>query len=177
MEKINEEEKLTKSSTGRSEEQRPNIIFVQLESFFDPTEVEWLRFSEDPIPNLRKMFSEYSSGYFKVPSVGAGTANTEFEVLTGMSMRFFGPGEYPYKTYAKTRTLESAASALKGLGYGAEALHNNGGNFYSRAQVFNNMGFDHYTSKEFMNILQTTFRILWSLWIRPKGRTLCLQSA
>lgn len=115
MEKINEEEKLTKSSTGRSEEQRPNIIFVQLESFFDPTEVEWLRFSEDPIPNLRKMFSEYSSGYFKVPSVGAGTANTEFEVLTGMSMRFFGPGEYPYKTYAKTRTLESAASALKGL--------------------------------------------------------------
>ena len=156
MEKINEEEKLTKSSTGRSEEQRPNIIFVQLESFFDPTEVEWLRFSEDPIPNLRKMFSEYSSGYFKVPSVGAGTANTEFEILTGMSMRFFGPGEYPYKTYAKTRTLESAASALKGLGYGAEALHNNGGNFYSRAQVFNNMGFDHYTSKEFMNILQTT---------------------
>ena len=101
MEKINEEEKLTKSSTGRSEEQRPNIIFVQLESFFDPTEVEWLRFSEDPIPNLRKMFSEYSSGYFKVPSVGAGTANTEFEVLTGMSMRFFGPGEYPYKTYAR----------------------------------------------------------------------------
>ena len=34
--------------------------------------------------------------------------------------------------------------------------HNNGGNFYSRAQVFNHMGFDHYTSKEFMNILQNT---------------------
>lgn len=147
---------LTKSETGRSAEELPNIVFVQLESFFDPTEVEWLRFSEDPIPNLRKLFNEYSTGYFKVPSVGAGTANTEFEVLTGMSMRFFGPGEYPYKTYAKTKTLESAASALKMLGYGAEALHNNGGNFYSRAQVFNNMGFDHYTSKEFMNILQTT---------------------
>ena len=147
---------LTKSETGRSEDELPNIIFVQLESFFDPTEVEWLRFSEDPIPNLRKLFNEYSSGYFKVPSVGAGTANTEFEVLTGMSMRFFGPGEYPYKTYAKTKVLESAASALTSLGYGAEALHNNGGNFYSRAQVFNNMGFDHYTSKEFMNILQMT---------------------
>ena len=156
MEKINEEEKLTKSSTGRSEEQRPNIIFVQLESFFDPTEVEWLRFSEDPIPNLRKLYADYSSGYFKVPSVGAGTANTEFEVLTGMNMRFFGPGEYPYKTYVKTTPLESAASALASLGYGAEALHNNGGNFYSRAKVYNNMGFDHYTSKEFMNILKTT---------------------
>lgn len=156
MTEIGGEGELTQISTGLDEGELPNIMFVQLESFFDPTEVEWLRFSEDPIPNLRKLFSEYSSGYFKVPSVGAGTANTEFEVLTGMSMRFFGPGEYPYKTYAKTKTLESAASALKALGYGAEALHNNGGNFYSRAQVFNNMGFDHYTSKEFMNILQTT---------------------
>ena len=156
MAEISNNGEITKSETGRSEEDLPNIMFVQLESFFDPTEVEWLRFSEDPIPNLRKLFSEYSSGYFKAPSVGAGTANTEFEVLTGMSMRFFGPGEYPYKTYGKMHTLESAASALKELGYGAEALHNNGGNFYSRAQVFNNMGFDHYTSKEFMNILQTT---------------------
>ena len=156
MAKISNDGEITKNETGRSEDELPNIIFVQLESFFDPTEVEWLRFSEDPIPNLRKLFSEYSTGYFKVPSVGAGTANTEFEVLTGMSMRFFGPGEYPYKTYAKTNVLESAATALTSLGYGAEALHNNGGNFYSRARVFNNMGFDHYTSKEFMNILQTT---------------------
>ena len=156
MAKISDDGEITKSETGRSEDELPNIMFVQLESFFDPTEVEWLRFSEDPIPNLRKLFSEYSTGYFKVPSVGAGTANTEFEVLTGMSMRFFGPGEYPYKTYAKTKVLESAATALTSLGYGAEALHNNGGNFYSRAQVFNHMGFDHYTSKEFMNILQTT---------------------
>ena len=36
------------------------------------------------------------------------------------------------------------------------AIHNNGGNFYSRAKVFNNIGFDSFTSKEFMNILQTT---------------------
>lgn len=147
---------IAENTTGRAKDELPNIVFVQLESYFDPTEVEWLQFSEDPIPNLRAMYQEYSSGYFKVPSVGAGTANTEFEVLTGMSMRFFGPGEYPYKTYAKTKLLESAASALTDLGYGAEALHNNGGNFYSRAQVFNHMGFDHYTSKEFMNILRTT---------------------
>lgn len=156
MANISNNGEIVKNETGRSQEELPNIIFVQLESYFDPTEVEWLQFSEDPIPNLRKMYAEYSTGYFKVPSVGAGTANTEFEVLTGMSMRFFGPGEYPYKTYGKTKVLESAATALTSLGYGAEALHNNGGNFYSRAQVFNHMGFDHYTSKEFMNILQTT---------------------
>ena len=156
MAEINKDGCLNVSETSRSKEELPNIMFVQLESYFDPTEVEWLRFSEDPIPNLRKLYADYSSGYFKVPSVGAGTANTEFEVLTGMNMRFFGPGEYPYKTYVKTTPLESAASALASLGYGAEALHNNGGNFYSRAKVYNNMGFDHYTSKEFMNILKTT---------------------
>ena len=156
MEAINKDGALNVSETSLSDEDKPNILFVQLESYFDPTEVEWLQFSEDPIPNLRKLYSEYSSGYFKVPSVGAGTANTEFEVLTGMSMRFFGPGEYPYKTYAKTKVIESAASSLEKLGYGAEALHNNTGNFYSRAQVYNHMGFDHYTSKEFMNVLQTT---------------------
>ena len=156
MAEISNNGELTTSITSLKSDEMPNIIFVQLESYFDPTEVEWLRFSEDPIPNLRELYKNYSSGYFKVPSVGAGTANTEFEVLTGMNMRFFGPGEYPYKTYVKTNVLESAATALTSLGYGAEALHNNGGNFYSRAKVYNDMGFDHYTSKEFMNILKTT---------------------
>ena len=63
-------------------------------------------------------------------------------------MRYFGPGEYPYKTIAKYKPMESAATALTEFGYGAHALHNNGGNFYSRAEVFEQMGFDTYTSKE-----------------------------
>ncbi|MCI8638426.1 MAG: sulfatase-like hydrolase/transferase [Coprococcus sp.] len=145
---------LTESSSDTKE--MPNVVFVQLESFFDTTEFEALQTSEDPLPNLRKMFEEYSSGYFKVPSVGAGTANTEFEVLTGMNLRYFGPGEYPYKTVLKDMVCESAATAFASFGYGTHALHNNGGNFYSRAKVFNNIGFDSFTSKEFMNILQTT---------------------
>lgn len=136
--------------------QMPNILFVQLESYFDIEEVEFFTTSEDVTPNLHQMAQQYSTGYFKVPSIGAGTANTEFEVLTGMNLRFFGPGEYPYKTMLKDNTCESAATALAALGYGTHALHNNGGNFYSRSRVFNNIGFDSFTSKEFMNILQTT---------------------
>ena len=146
--------KLTESTSAR--EEMPNIITIQLESFFDVYEAEFFETSMDPIPTFHYLMENYSSGYCKVPSVGAGTANTEFEVLTGMSMRYFGPGEYPYKTIAKYQPMESAATALKALGYGAHALHNNGGNFYSRADVFNMMGFDSYTSKEFMNILQYT---------------------
>ena len=154
IEQISNDGKITEATTGRKE--MPNIIFIQLESFFDPSEVEFFTTSEDPIPNFRKLMQNYSTGYFKVPSVGAGTANTEFEVLTGMNLRYFGPGEYPYKTVLKYQTAESAATALENFGYGTHALHNNGGNFYSRADVFNNIGFDTYTSKEFMNILQVT---------------------
>ncbi len=151
---INRDDNLMQVSSDR--EENPNVILIQLESFFDTNEVEFFTTSKDPIPTFRYLMENYSSGYCKVPSVGAGTANTEFEVLTGMNLRYFGPGEYPYKTILKYQETESIASALKKFGYGAHALHNNGGNFYSRADVFNNMGFDSYTSKEFMNILQYT---------------------
>ena len=152
--KITNNGKLTKTETSR--EEMPNIILIQLESFFDSAEAEFFTTSKDPIPTFHFLMKNYSSGYFKVPSVGAGTANTEFEVLTGMNLRYFGPGEYPYKTVAKEQPMESVATALKGLGYGAHALHNNDGDFYSRADVFNQMGFDTYTSKEFMNVLEYT---------------------
>lgn len=151
---ITQNGKITETSTTR--EEMPNIILIQLESFFDTYEVEFFTTSKDPIPTFHYLMENYSSGYFKVPSVGAGTANTEFEVLTGMNLRYFGPGEYPYKTIANKQPMESVATALKEFGYGAHALHNNGGNFYSRADVFNMMGFDSYTSKEFMNVLQYT---------------------
>lgn len=154
--RISKDGEITRNESDEPEEDLPNILFVQLESYFDVEEAEFFTTSKDACPNLHEMYDKYSSGYFKVPSVGAGTANTEFEVLTGMNLRYFGPGEYPYKTILKETPCESAATALEALGYGTHALHNNGGNFYSRARVFNNMGFDSFTSKEFMNILQLT---------------------
>ena len=113
------EENLPETKEGS----HPNILFLQLESFFDPTLVNYLELSEDPIPNFRKLMKEYSSGYYKVPSVGAGTANTEFESITGMSLHYFGPGEYPYKSILKETTCESAPYVLKNLGYTAHAVH------------------------------------------------------
>lgn len=128
----------------------PNIIFLQLESFFDPQLVDYLEMSEDPIPVFRKLMKEYTSGYYKVPSVGAGTANTEFESITGMSLHYFGPGEYPYKSILKETTCESAPYILKDLGYSTHAIHNNEANFYGRRSIFQNLGFDTFTSAEYM---------------------------
>lgn len=135
---------------------KPNIVMVQLESFFDPTLVKYLQFSQDPVPNFRKLKENFSSGYLTVPSVGAGTANTEFEVLTGMSLQFFGPGEYPYKTILKESTAESVNYDLKELGYSTHAIHNNKGTFYGRNSVFSQLGFDTFTSLEYMNVEEYT---------------------
>ena len=149
-EEINRIQRTESNLPETIEEDYPNVIFLQLESFFDPTLVNYLELSEDPIPIFRKLMEEYSSGYFKVPSVGAGTANTEFETITGMSMHYFGPGEYPYKSILKETTCESAPYVLKELGYTAHAIHNHEANFYGRRSVFPNLGFDYFVSEEYM---------------------------
>ena len=116
----------------------------------DPENVAGLGLSADAMPNLRALEADYSSGYLTVPVVGAGTANTEFEVLTGMSCRFFGPGEYPYKARAQKMAVESMASDLTAMGYTAHAVHNNRAAFYARDTVYANLGFRDFTSIEYM---------------------------
>lgn len=127
-----------------------NIVFVQLESFIDPDEILGLKLSEDAVPTWHKMEDSYTSGYLQVPVVGAGTANTEFEVLTGMSSLYFGPGEYPYKTCLQDHSIESIAYDLSTLGYATHAIHNHRATFYSRNVVFSNLGFNDFTSLEYM---------------------------
>ena len=161
-------EKLIKSivkSEGKLEEGNtddvPNIIIVQLESFFDPKAVKFLKFSDDPLPNWHKLSKEYTSGRYTVPTIGAGTVNTEFETLTGMSLRYFGAGEYPYKGVLKDRTCESIAYVLEGLGLRSHAVHNNYATFYSRKTVYSNIGFSDFTSSEYMDNQKDVNEIGW----------------
>lgn len=131
--------------------EKPDVIMVQLESFFDVAHLDDVAYNEDPIPVFRELKEDYSSGFLTVPSVGAGTANTEFEVLSGMSLDFFGMGEYPYMTVLQEEACETVVTDLKDLGYAAHAVHNNTGTFYMRNVVFSQLGFDTFTSIEFMN--------------------------
>lgn len=134
----------------------PNIICILLESFCDPEEIKFLELSKDAVPTFHFLEENFSTGYLTVPVVGAGTANTEFEILTGMNMQYFGTGEYPYKTILKQTDCESIASVLSKLGYGTHVVHNNTATFYSRNNAFSMMGFDTFTSKELMNITEFT---------------------
>ncbi len=130
--------------------QRPNIIYIQLESFMDVKYLKGLEFSEDPVPTFTRLKNEGVSGFLSVKNVGGGTANTEFEVLTGMNLDHFGFGEYPYTTILKSRACESIAYNLKRLGYGTHALHNHTATFYDRNVAYANLGFDSFTPVEMM---------------------------
>lgn len=159
---ITDKAESSKQETTVTKDEAPNIICVLLESFCDPDEIKFLHYNDDPIPTFHKLEENYSTGYLTVPVVGAGTANSEFEVLTGMSMQYFGTGEYPYKTILKKTDCESTAADLASIGYGTHAVHNNGGNFYSRVNAFSMMGFDTFTSKELMNIQTYTPNGSWA---------------
>lgn len=147
-------EEMKKRSSNNTDERSfnaPNIVMIQLESFFDVKHLVGVEYSSDPTPNFTKLKSEFSSGFLTVPSVGAGTANTEFEILSGMNLDFFGAGEYPYKTILKETAVESICYDLDELGYHSHAIHNNTGTFYSRHKVYPNLGFDSFSSIEYMN--------------------------
>ena len=142
------------TSAYQETDRDPNIIFVQLESFFDVNNMRYYSYSEDPMPNFHRLIKNYSSGLLTVPAFGAGTVNTEFEILTGMSMDYFALCEYPYKTILKKQTCESMAYNLQEEGYTTAVIHNNRGTFYSRNQVFKHLGFDVFDPVEYMNDLE-----------------------
>lgn len=142
-----------KKQTTNEVGEKPNIIFIQLESFMDLKRMQGVTYSEEPTPVYSSLRKTCPGGFLKVPSVGAGTANTEFEILTGMTLDYFGAGEYPYKTVLQDETCESMAYNLRELGYRTGVLHNNTGSFYSRNKVFANLGFDYFVSSEYMENL------------------------
>lgn len=143
-----------KSVPDEEVKEKPNIVFVQLESFFNVNRLKNVRFSENPIPNFTALEKEYSGGLLEVPSFGGNTANTEFEVLTGIDISFFGAGECLFETELNKKTSESTAFNLKEYGYKAHAIHNHTATFYDRNKVYANLGFDTFTSSEYMNITE-----------------------
>ncbi|MBE7011293.1 MAG: LTA synthase family protein [Ruminococcaceae bacterium] len=163
-------EKLISSITAEFEtekvkiEKKPNIIFLQMESFFDVNSIKNVKYSKNPIPNFTKLLSECPSGLLSVPVIGAGTANTEFEVVTGMRIADFGAGEYPYKTILVDNSCESIANNVRSHGYTSHFIHNYKGTFYGRNKVYANLGYDNFYSVEYM----TGFEKNESGWAKDK---------
>ncbi|MCR6724872.1 LTA synthase family protein [Agrobacterium fabrum] len=121
----------------------PDVIMLMSESLWDPTRLENVELSADPMPTIRAK----QSGNVFSPEFGGMTANVEFEALTGFSNAFLPYGSIPYQQYIR-RPVPSLASFFRGEGYSAIAMHPFQEWFWNRKQVYKNFGFEEFRSEE-----------------------------
>jgi len=122
-----------------------DILFVMNESFYDPEIVreQYPYSGGDITPNLRRLQQEAISLTVYSPEYGGGTANVEFEALTGLTNYFYGG--MPYQdVVARISNFTSLARILKPMGYETIGMHPYNGTFYKRDFAYKNMGFDRF---------------------------------
>lgn len=143
----------TKVSTANKEKDpTPNVLFVMSESFsdFNPSLGLDIKLNQNPTPFFTELSKETLSGHIEVPGVGGGTANTEYEVLTGLTRKFFPEYAVPYNPYNSYihQPVQSLAHTFSDLGYYTTAIHPYQSWFYRRNEVYKHLGFDRFTSIE-----------------------------
>ena len=122
---------------------RPNIVAVQLESFFDVRLMD-PRFDRGMLP----CFDAYAGsaalhGRLDVPAWGY-TQRSEFAFLSGLADRDLGVDRYnPYARLAR-RPVWTIAHELRRQGYRTICIHPFYGTFFGRDRVVANLGFDRF---------------------------------
>ncbi|RYD16010.1 MAG: LTA synthase family protein [Lysobacteraceae bacterium] len=124
----------------------PDIIVLQSESFFDAARLRGLE-SNQVLPAFGRLAARSRHGNLWVPTYGGGTIRTEFEVLTGLAMRYFPDVQYPYFRLT-TRPIASLARVLGARGYRTLAIHPHQRDFWNRAAAFANLGFEAFQGVE-----------------------------
>jgi phosphoglycerol transferase MdoB-like AlkP superfamily enzyme len=129
---------------GNSGEE-PDIVVIQSESFFDPSIMKGYEHA-DLTPNLHRLAAQGESGPLHVPTYGGGTIRTEFEVLTGLSLRYFDDMQFPY-LQMNHKVVPSMVRVLRSHGYETIAVHGNDPGFWNRSTAFQAIGFDRFVSR------------------------------
>ncbi|KRF12266.1 hypothetical protein ASG93_14610 [Paenibacillus sp. Soil787] len=127
---------------------KPNVIVVLSEAFWDPTVIKGVEFSRDPIPFFHKLQQTGTSGTMLSPQYGGGTANVEFEVLTGNSMRFLPQGSIAYNQFI-TNEVDSLASIYARQGYTSTAISPFYNWFFNSNKIYKYFGFSKYIPIEY----------------------------
>jgi len=124
-----------------------NIIFIMNETFADMSYYQEIKGAEDILSYWNLIEENTQRGWVSVPEIGGGTANAEYEALTGNSVEFHVQGSIPYQS-ASWNNADSLASVLKAQGFYSVALHPNSAFSYNRENVYPAMGFDEFISLE-----------------------------
>ena len=123
-----------------------NVVLLLSEAFSDPERLDGVDLAEDPIPFVRATMAENPSGQAVGNAIGGGTANMEFEALTGMSQTLFAPQlTTPYQMLVPAYDwIPSAAWYFAGAGHDTVAVHPFLASMYRRTTAYPRLGFDSF---------------------------------
>ncbi|WP_099720877.1 LTA synthase family protein [Bifidobacterium choerinum] len=124
------------------------VINVLSETFSDPNRVPGVHFNVDPMPNVRALGDTTTSGLMLSPGYGGGTANIEFQQMTGLSMaNFNGSLLSPYQQLLPTRPEVFSFNQMWNDACGSDscsvAFHPFLQRFYLRNANYRKFGFSH----------------------------------
>ena len=131
---------------------KTNVVIILSESFSQPDWLKTVKFPQDVIPKTTAAMKQTVSGRMLAPGFGSGTANTEYELLTGQSLSQLSPQlSIPYEQLVSHYdTYPSTVGYLKEHGHKPIAIHPFSPRMYARTKVFQTFGFDKYISKDDM---------------------------
>ncbi len=130
---------------------RPDILVVMLEGYFHPDYYDKEIYSENLTENYDRIAKEGLYGNHIAATFGGGTADIEFEALSGYSKSLLPDVGTAYNNIVKDG-FNSYVSYLKNNNYKTIALHSFVGTLYNRVTAYKNMGFDrYYTQDDFNN--------------------------
>lgn len=138
-----------KTNQSRSNNLTDNtMIMILSESFSDPTRVPGITLSEDPMPNIRALKNTTTSGLMLSPGYGGGTANIEYQALTGWDLALFDNSmQVPYQQLVPHQKVTETFNQLWNDRYGASgsiAFHPYYKNMYLRDIDYKKFGFSHF---------------------------------
>lgn len=136
--------KLTGTEAGV---QPVNIICIMDESFADLAIFDAISLNKDSIPFYHKLKKNTIKGWMYSPVTGAGTANVEYEFLTGNSVSFLPDETTAYELYVRP-DMPSLVSWARELGYHTTTIHPYLASGWNRVQVYNHFGVDEQLYNE-----------------------------
>lgn len=122
---------------------KQNLVFVLSESFADPARVPGMKASGgDPLPFLHKFKKQTTSGLMLSSGYGGGTANMEYQALTGLSIANFSP-TMP-TPYSQLVPYQKRTFTINNLFKYSIGIHPFTANLYSRKAVYKKFGFNKF---------------------------------
>ena len=132
-------EKYQPSAESGQDFQNPDIIVVLSEAYWDPTVLNGVTYSEDPLKNYRRIAAEHPSGNMVSCTFGGGTVRPEFEILTGTTTNMLPSGNVPYQQYV-FEDIFSYPRLFKNIGYDTLGIHTYQKEFYERDRAYPLLG-------------------------------------